>query len=306
MNVKTKTLCALLLVTGLILAPLGAQEKIKFTKKELTKGSKVTIARNTSNIMAQAFEMNGQTQRMKTSSVSKDVKIFTVIAANSKGVTEAHVEFKTFENTNKMEGGMGGMGGNNEETSLLTGKTYKLKIAGGNLVAKTSEGEDVSADELAALKKELKGQMAGGVLFDPHQKMDQIIGQREVAVGEVIKIEKNLANKIFGAEDSGKNIKSITMTLRGRKKVFGVDCAVFDIKVDIDTSEMTRKGLDVTTDISGDYVVGIENLWSYSAKVAGPIKASGVIVNPNGDIPVTLDGNVSMSAMSVIQMKKAK
>lgn len=295
-------IAAAFLLAATLIVPAAAQEKIKFTKKSLVKGAVVTVVRTTSEDMTQSQTVAGQDHSMVSTSRSKYVRVWTVLETSDKGVTKAKVEFKTFESEGKMTSG--GQDRDTSEESPLTGKTYILTAAKSGLEATTVEKEAVSAPEMEALNKKLKSRLAVGVLVDPHRKMDLAIGAREMTIGQKITVDREIANKVFGAGNGDKKIKAIHLTLTGKKSVFGVDCGVFDIKLELDFDKAKEQGLEITADLKGELLVGINSLWAYKANVAGPIRGEGTVASQMGDMVFSLNGKTAMSAMAAIVTPK--
>ena len=66
-----------------------------------------------------------------------------------------------------------------------------------------------------------------------------------------------------------------SLTLKGTKKVFGVECAEFELKVtdnsSMDNERMSRESKSSTT---GTVLIGVDNGWLYSVKVNGSSSSS--------------------------------
>ena len=65
-EIRMKTplrIAAAFLLAAALIVPATAQEKIKFTKKGLTKGAVVTVARTSAEDMTQSQSMGGQSHR---------------------------------------------------------------------------------------------------------------------------------------------------------------------------------------------------------------------------------------------------
>ncbi len=293
------------LLLSLLVSPALGQEKIKFTKAMVTKGTVMNVARSTANKTTQVVTMPGQPpQTMTADSKGKSIKMITVLAVGEKGVTQAKIAYKKNSSSTKMN--QGGQERESSDQSPLEEKTYLVTLVDGAVKATTVDGEEISEKEMSALRKDLKSKVEQGTLVDPFKRIGTLIGEREVLMGETIKVSSDDANKIFGAGDGGKNFSSITLTLKGKKTFLGVECGVFDVKLELDMSRMKARGLDVTSDINGQFLIGIKNLWAYKAEVKGPIKGNGTVKGPQGEIGVVIDGTVSMSAMVAFTLPKKK
>ncbi len=300
-----RRLTSALLLLALIVSPALGQEKIKFTKAMVTKGTVMNVAKSTTNKTSQVVTIPGQAPRtMSTDAQGKEIKVITILAVGEKGVTKAKMTYKKDSSSTKMN--QGGQERESSDESPLEGNTYLVTLVDGAVKATTVDGEEVPEKEMEALRKDLKSKVERGTLVDPFKKIGTLIGEREVLIGETIKISGEDANKIFGDEDSGKNLSGITMTLKGKKNFLGVECAVFDVKLELDMSRMKAQGLDITSDIRGEFLIGINNLWAYKADVKGPIKGNGTVKAPQGEIGVVIDGTVSMSAMAAFTLPKKK
>ncbi len=281
----------------------GAQKKIVFSRKTIEKGAVVTVARNSHSKTSQVVEMGERVQERSKDTKSKDVTVFTVIAAQKNGITEAKVFFKTKEETTQSKSSQGDS--SDSKASPLAGKTFLLKVSEGDLDAKNAEGEEVTKKELDALKKEFKVELAEGLIFSPYRKMDTVIGAREVAIGEIIKVDQKTSRIILGVDDPANNFGALTLTLTGKKTVLGVQCAVFDTKLDLDSAAIEARGLTVTSAIKGEIVVAIDSLWAHGVKVKGPVNAAGETNLPHGgNAKVSLNGTVDMSSMTIFQVAK--
>ncbi len=293
----------LLLVLLALGAPAWGQEKIKFTKKPLPKGVIVTLATTVDVTMKQSFLAEGELQEINVINKTKKVSVTTVLGVGDKGADVILIEFKTDKSTKKMSGLMESK---DSKTSLLEGKKYKLSIKGTELVARTETGGAVSVDELAALKTKKKDLLKRGMLFDPHKSLGKAIGEREMTVGERIKLDQDLIGEVLGQEAAKQGISDFVLTLKGKKTVFGVSCAVFDVSMKLKFPNSKLKALDVEGTITGEWTIGIDTMWSHSIKLGGPLAGKGEIPTPQGHLALTVSGAMEMAGMSAYQVPKTR
>ena len=304
MQINTNKHVVLFLIFTCMASLAAGQKQLKFKKAILSKGATLTMARDSHSTAKQVFEMGETVQERSEDKKSKRITIFEVLAANEKGIVRAKVTFKTMKETKKS---MTSLGDSNENKDFpLVGKTFTLDCSKGSLVAKNSSNEDATKEELAAIEKEFGENLKSGVLFSPYFEMDRIVGAREMAVGENVKVDQEAVRRLLGVNDSSNNFGSMTLTLVKKKRVLGVPCAIFDLKLEIDSSEIEAKGLKVESDISGQLVLALDMLWVQSVGVKGPVTAAGDLKTGHGSAKVSLEGSANISSMIVVQQPRKK
>ncbi len=66
-----------------------------------------------------------------------------------------------------------------------------------------------------------------------------------------------------------------TLTLKGTKNVFGVECAEFELSMtDSSSTDNERMSRESSNKMSGTVLIGIDNGWLYSAKIDGSNSSS--------------------------------
>ena len=297
----------LLLALCLVLLPVGlSAQKIKFTAKSLPRGCVVTLAESSVQNMTNNTSMGGQVQSSTSLTERRVIAVFTVLESSTKGVVKARVHYKKHENKTKMTGPMG-----NQEVadpSPLEGNTYVLSIKDGQLIARNEKGEEPSQQELKKLKEEFTSEVKAGALADPHMKMREQPAVREMSVGESITLDKETAAAMFGDEsgDEAPPIREMVLKLTGTRNVLGAKCAVFDVKIDMDTEAMAKQipmpDTKVTVDMTGEIIMGIEDCWGRSFKMGGPMTFKATQSTPNGDVSLDVNMKMDMTGLATFAL----
>ena len=278
-----------------LIATTGAQEdaeKITFKKKAITKGYAISMAQKVTikiNVNITAAEQPSMTQ--KTNEQIREVRKYSILETGPKGPSKVRIDFMTFESKATTEA-MGNVD-ERENDSPLTGNSYVVTLSDGVLDMKSAEGEDVPADQLEKLTKELGSDYKRrGNLFDVYQHLDTVVGEKSYAVGEKITVPKEQAKYMFGADTAEMGIDKVELTLTGTRTYLGTKCAVFSLSAKLEFPSQPGAPAP-SAELSGELLVGIDNLWGYGVNVNGPISMSmttpQVSVEGSGMLKMSLD-----------------
>ena len=309
MHTYERRIVAAVITLLLFHGTLIAQNRVKFTKKPLPEGTIVHIAMQSVTKAITKISVAEQIIDQSQNSAEKEVRVITAIKVVDGKTVKAKISYPTFESSMEKTGS--DPKPKKTETSPIAGKTYLLEIKNSKLIAKRENGEDLSAPELKVLKDKYESGTKLTTLFSPYQKMDDMLEGREFTFGEEVRIKDGLGKALFGAADEEEiSFENVTLILKKTKKVFGVQCAIFEIKINPKMGnlfkDMDIRGLKMKATLKGELTVGIKNLWCYRLKISGPLTMVGFLETPNGKVGLDSLTNMNMSGMATFRSAQEK
>ncbi|MCA9322342.1 MAG: hypothetical protein KDB53_16490 [Planctomycetes bacterium] len=292
-NRLTVAALSLVVLTGSAFAQEATAAKYKFTWKAPKAGTVQGIDGKGGVKMAMDIFMGGELmQSMETTTTHNEKKKTTVLALDGAKISKFKVAYETISNETDL-GEMGDMVGDlmpEDKAAALVGKTYVVTLAEAGPSVTAEDGTAVEAEVSSTV---LERELADGQHIGWHMGLDQVFPDRELAVGEVLKIDGKAAERFFpeGPQGGGSGPKvKVALTFTGTKKVLGVECGVFDADFEISGGE--DRGLKISGLPKGELLVGISNLWIYGFKMDGDMKVEGGPADP--EMPIEMNGKIKV------------
>lgn len=320
-----------------------AQEEEKPTAKAITFTKKAPVAgdffgSSQKNTSENSTEMtrDGESQEPRKMTTKSDVtKEVTILATNKEGaVTKAQVMYKKIAQERPSFGGQGrgrrGRGGEDAapraQMTDLEGQTFVLDFSGETPKVTNPAGE-AAAENLAklVLRQESKDNKFTGW----GTNMIDVLGKNKVTVGESITLDKNRLGMLVRSRQGGRRMggrrggrggnrrggegaaaeaapetMKATLTLKGTKKVFGVECGEFELVMnDSSSSDNERMTRDSKQKSTGTVLIGINNGWLYSLSVDGTQSSSMSMSRGDTEMEIETSGT-SKTTKTIVYSKK--
>ncbi len=298
-------LSPIILLTLVGMSPLNfSQEtaKIKFSKKMPPKGTVCMSAHRESTKMTFSSTIPGQPSESYTEDENKHyITVYTIKEVTPQGVTKVSVEFKKREATKKSTK----PGQEKSKADPLAGKTFTVSVGESGLEATNKKGKQPTLEEMTALQKKYKKLAGLGVVFDPFDKLETELLNKEFSIGDVIHLDSSRANKIFSTDkgDGGIKLSGAKLTLKRKKTILGIECAVFALQLEFGEDALPQVAslpeATISIDIKGEMVVGISNCWLYERSTAGPLLIRGGGDTPQGKFEISVSGEGKENTMKV-------
>ncbi len=288
-------------------------ETIKFTAKKVASGDTVIkgATSNTKLVMKMSMGEMGE-QEMNQAMDAKETKTVTILEAKNGKITKFKVAYKSVVSTVKMESGMFPEPMEEDAVSQfdLNGNTFTFTIADGAVTVKDAEGDAVEGARGEYLKN---AEAPEGKCSAWNPDATTIFEKREFTVGETVVIPQERATAMVPNQKMlGDDIKvKVTATLRSKKKVFGVECGVFDMVVNIEGAPQMPGGggmgaadAELTMKLTGTMTVGVDNMWVYASKMNGPIVIDAEVEAQEMAITISGKGDVKIDVLNVYSKAK--
>ncbi len=341
---RSQILTFTIALVAFCIVPLVAQENdvpkktVTFEKAKPSTGDFFGASNKTSSAQTTEMTRNGESREPRTSkrttSINREV---TILLSEKDTVKKAQVFYKEAKSSRPSGGrrrGRGRPGGGGEgqperaKLSDLEGQTFILDFSGATPKVTNAKGEAV-AENVAklVLRRESKdGKFAGW-----GSDMIAVLGKNQIAVGEVITLDRKRATLLVGnqarsrfgmrsgrrrggrggetkpanTEESKPETIKATLTLKGIKTVFGVECGEFALSITDDTSiEQETMSVDSQSKLTGTVLIGVKNGWLYSLKVEGSNSSSMSMARGEMEMEVDTVGTTSVSKTVVYSKKK--
>ncbi len=291
-----------LAMLGMGAATAVAQKKVTFTPRAVPAGTVLTIAKDLHTTMNQSFVMGETRQQRSKDTTSKYITVVTVLEATQKGITKARVHFKLRQVRKKSSTPMGDQ--EESEESPLAGRTLIIEATSGAVKVTDKEGNEADDTLVKAIKEEYGNELKAGIVLNPCRELNTLIGAREMEVGETLKLNGGDTRRLLRISDKKSDLGAMSMKLKGTKKVFGVDCAVFDITLTLSPGKKAAASLEIKSDIKGELTLRLDGMWTQSISLKGPLNAEGSNETPHGVAHFSVSGEVDISSLTVIQVPR--
>lgn len=253
-------------LTGSSAAPAAsapaAAAGTKFTIRVPAKGTTQVSDVNTTLQFSMAAMGAGRVlKKLDMKQVDHDKTTQKVLAANDKGPTSVQVTYnQRVENDSKG-------GKTSPDKSPVQGKTYIATLKkGGKIVVTTPDGKPVKKAEAKIVRQD----QSDLGKTDPFTKL---LPNHPLEKGEQLKVTKDLASKLLGAEDMKTDVDKVSFTFQGTKQDGARTEGLFELKMQVTGYPDPTTGLQMK--IHGTVAIDTATGWPISMHIVGPIQIKG-------------------------------
>lgn len=285
-----------------------AAEVVKFSSKKPTVGDSVTRGSNVDVDMKIDIEtpMGPQAMGQVMDLVTK--RTVTVLEAKEGKVTKFTAEYREAKSlmTQSMDMMPEPMEIDMMEGMNPTGHVWTFTVGDEGLKIANEEGEEATGQLYEFLSA---AEWSDGKLNAWSPSLADMTDKREIAVGETIAIDKDRALEMMpkaNREQLGDEAEVETkITLKGTTTMLGAKVAIFDttmkVNASIDQGDMGMT-MSMTMEFKGTMNIGVDNMWTYSSKMSGPMKMTG----GGEEVQISGGGDIKSEELAVYSKKKAK
>jgi hypothetical protein len=253
---------------------------VRFKKKALAVGDSQSEKGSIHMVNKMVITMPGAPPQTLNQTVTETESAEkTILAVDAKGASKVRVKILDNSKTDDR-----GAAGKNKKTHPAVGKTIVLEQKGEDVQVTDEAGKAIEPRIADAIRLEY-----GNELGTQHDQFFKAMPDREIKIGEIIKLSEKQANEIFnkGKKDDEAVAKNFTLTLHALKTVNGVKVAVF--KSAIKMVVTPSPGLDLTMDMKGEIHLGVDTCWPYLIDMKGPLTVDGAMKR-QGDATLIFKG----------------
>ena len=332
----------LAVLVALLLVPLAAAqdgaaaEGKSITLKRAKPGTGDAAGQLVKSTMRSTMNMSMNGEARPTVETGRETtlrKKSEIVAADAKAVQKVKVTYMemTTEVDVPEEFGGGGerqgrrrRGRGGEEIASdeeLVGNTYVIDFSGDTPTVRDEQGAEVdSAVSSLVIRYESRDGGYGG--WGP--PVHEAIPEGEMKIGHRLTLNRDkvgaLLDGVIGRRgnmsDVGEHASSLTLT--GTTKVLGVECAVFDLKLKSSTTGNEEPPADEEgggrrrrrprgpseSEITGQVVVGLDDMWLYKVTLDGSMKSSMSMSRGERSFERSSESTMKIAVSSLYMKKK--
>jgi len=256
----------LILLSALLLTPAVAfaQEEIQFEFAPVTR--KQTLTNTESQTMKMIIDIFADEEKLGTMTGDR-VQKSSIKVTLSKWSSKKKAAFFEYSDHGSMEK-QNTPDGRVVEKPLASPMAGKAFSASWNhktdtVVITSPDGSEPSEAERARVMKDWES-----TIRQTPGPLEKTLAARAIKVGEVLAFDSDTMSELLSLGDSGLVFDAPTLTLNELKEHDGKDCAVFDMNLSLTGFQ---DGMNLSMKLTGQFVVGIDNLRLYEVSMMGPI-----------------------------------